>query len=551
MICKLLKIFVLNFLLNPFNSLSASTLNSYYKSFNLPENFNPPHYNFGVTVIDSEIKDKKNINVMKKIFHINKNIHFNENDMIDFQNNLGENNNSFKIQVHGTAIASIIGATRNYPQFSRAFGIFPGIPIVNRIAVPNINALNPFLEAVKAAIFTGNEKIINVSGGYQGSHYQDWHDYLMSVSERNDFLIIAAVGNDNKNIDQTAIESQIWPAAYKPRTTKAKTVDPVIRVGAVMYDNHFIPQHYVNALGGGSRYSPTRVDIVTLGHNVPYLDDNEHFYNANGTSMSTAIVSGVTAILWNCKPTASAQEIKNIIFETADKYEHLLQYVKDGRMLNAEKAINKACLFNEGDMLHNEYSEESEILDLDNIHQNELKNIPVKWKIDIANKNYENYTLANHDSLKDYKSRFSVAKKNGNVFFYLTESGQIVTTVGENDAVPLCLTASDINSGSWQKIGFMPCRNSLKQFQEWDLNYISSKVAPSDSFVFSELKLKNSNTCLRMKNRFIHWGDLFLSHCEEYHENGYLLSLAFKQTHYGYAKIEAIDHEYKKLKVGN
>ena len=65
------------------------------------------------------------------------------------------------------------------------------------------------------------------------------------------------MGNDNKNIDQTAIESQIWPAAYKPRTTKAKTVDPVIRVGAVMYDNHFIPQHYVNALGGGSWYSPT------------------------------------------------------------------------------------------------------------------------------------------------------------------------------------------------------------------------------------------------------------------------------------------------------
>ena len=67
MICKLLKIFVLNFLLNPFNSLSASTLNSYYKSFNLPENFNPPHYNFGVTVIDSEIRIK-NINVMKKYF---------------------------------------------------------------------------------------------------------------------------------------------------------------------------------------------------------------------------------------------------------------------------------------------------------------------------------------------------------------------------------------------------------------------------------------------------------------------------------------------------
>ena len=55
------------------------------------------------------------------------------------------------------------------------------------------------------------------------------------------------------------------------------------------------------------------------------------------------------------------------------------------------------------------------------------------------------------------------------------------------------------------KIGFMPCRNSLKQFQEWDLNYISSKVAPSDSFVFFRIKIKNSNTCLRMKNRFIHW----------------------------------------------
>ena len=119
---------------------------------------------------------------------------------------------------------------------------------------------------------------------------------------------------------------------------------------------------------------------MTLGHNVPYLDDNEHFYNANGTSMSTAIVSELL-LYFGIANRLQVQEIKNIIFETADKYEHLLQYVKDGRMLNAEKAINKACLFNEGDILHNEYSEESEILDLDNIHQNELKNILLNGKL--------------------------------------------------------------------------------------------------------------------------------------------------------------------------
>ncbi len=226
-----------------FYSVFAMASSDYYKSFNLPEKFKPPYAKIGVTVIDSEIKDKININLTKKVFHINKKIHFNENDMIDYSNNLHENNLSYKIKVHGTAIASIIGAKNLHPNYGRVFGIFPAIPIVNRVTVPNINAQNPFLEALKSAIFTGNEKIINISGGYQGSQYQDWHDYLMSVSEKNNFLVIAAVGNDNRNIDQTAIESQVWPAAYKPRAIKAKITDPIIRVGAVMYDDNGVPQH--------------------------------------------------------------------------------------------------------------------------------------------------------------------------------------------------------------------------------------------------------------------------------------------------------------------
>ncbi|WGL60955.1 S8/S53 family peptidase [Pigmentibacter sp. JX0631] len=519
-----------------------------------PNNFTPVYHGIDVTVIDSEVKSNPYLNIIKNIYHINKNIHFNENDMVEYEKNVNDYNTSRQIRIHGTAISSIIGSTALNNKSKHSLGIFPAIPIINRVAIPNINASQPFLEALKAAVFSGNEKIINISGGYQGDDYQVWHDTLSSLTDRNDFLIIASVGNDHFNMDLLGPDKLIWPSAYKPTKVKAKNNDPVLRVGAIKYlDNHSV-ELYTNALGGGSRYSPKRVDIAALGHNVPYLDENGQISYANGTSMSAAIVSGVTAVIWNCRPHATAQEIKQILIETADVYDNLKNYVKEGRVLNSIKAIQNACTFDESNM-ENSPTHEDETIEaipeLNNIHKNDLKNIPVKWKINISNNGYENYTLASHNSLKSYVEKFSVVNNDHDLQFFLTESGQIVTTDGEKDSIPLCLTVASVESSTWQKIGFLPCRKSLKMYQEWDLRGIPAKIFPNEKYVFSSLKLKNADICLRMKNRFIHWGDLFVSHCADYNDPRYFLSLEFDQTNAGFSKIDPIDYDYRKLKVGD
>ncbi|WP_158999254.1 S8/S53 family peptidase [Pigmentibacter ruber] len=531
----------------------AQIIDENYEHSAYPKYFKPIYRGINVTVIDSEVKENPYINIIKNIYHINTNIHFNQNDMVEYERSVNDYNNSRKIRIHGTAISSIIGSTFIDQHSKHILGLFPGIPIINRVSIPNINASQPFLEALKAAVFSGNEKIINISGGYQGSDYQVWHDYISSLSDRNDFLIIASVGNDNFNMEMLSADKLIWPSAYKPTKVKAKNSDPVIRVGAIKYlENHTV-ERYTNALGGGSRYSPKRVDIAALGHNVPFLDENGEISFANGTSMSAAIVSGVTAIIWNCQPHATAQEIKKIIIETADTYDNLKDFVKDGRVLNSIKAINKGCTFEESNMENSQthYEENTEeITELNNIHKNDLKNIPVKWKINISNNGYKNYTLASHESLKSYTEKFSVVNNDHDLQFFLTESGQIVTTDGEKDSIPLCLTVSAVESSEWQKIGFLPCRKSLKIYQEWDLSGIPENVYSYEKYVFSSLKLKNADICLRMKNRFIHWGDLFVSHCADYNDSSYLLSLEFLQTNHGFSKINSIDYEYKKLKVG-
>ena len=387
------------FILNGYVYAQSATGNYSYSAY--PNNFTPIYRGINVTVIDSEVKSNQYINVIRKVFHINTNIHFNENDMIEYEKNVNDSNTSRRVKIHGTTISSIIGSTVIDNKSKHSLGIFPGIPIINRVAIPNINATQPFLEALKAAIFSGNEKIINISGGYHGEDYQVLHETLSSLTDRNDFLIIAAVGNDHFNMDNLGPDKLIWPSAYKPTKVKAKNNDPVLRVGAIMNtDNHSV-ELYTNALGGGSRYSPKRVDIAALGHNVPYLDENEQISFANGTSMSAAIVSGVTAVIWNCRPHATAQEIKQILIETADKYDSLKNYVKEGRVLNSNKAIQKACIFDESniekDSVHADETTEA-IPELNTIHKNDLKNIPVKWKINISNNGYENYTLASHVS---------------------------------------------------------------------------------------------------------------------------------------------------------
>ena len=346
----------------------------YFKYINFPELFHVKNENIIVTVIDSEIANIEELNLIGKEYYISSNYKKSK-----------EKDDAFNL--HGTAMASIIGSKQFRGREEAYVGIFPSVKIINRIAMPNSGYPLSILEAASDAIFSENEFIINISGADIGTkNANDWNDLL------------------NKD------------------------------------------------------------------HEVKI---------ANGTSESAAIVSGVIAIMKSCMPDANASFIKSILLETADSYEHLKEYITDGKILNAGKAIETVCK-NEKEIIHaninNDNQFKSKIIFKHDLNKNEYFESPVTWKIKISNNSYNNFFLTDLDGLNHYQPKFEVSAKDDNIEYYLSESGQIITKSGNRDSMPLCLTASDLNESSWQHVGFLPCSKSYENYQKWDLNFISEKT---------------------------------------------------------------------------
>lgn len=514
---------------------------NYFQYIHYPTDYQFVYQGYPVTVIDSQITPLTALNINQTFYH----------------NNYTAENVSQLNYLHGTAMASIIGA--NYYQTSEGLyyvGICPSIEIINRVAFPNANYPISIYEATQAAVATNNEHIINISAGDKGTkNASQWNDLLIKIGQDNKILIIASVGNDGRNINETLPDDQYWPAAYKPKKKENIEYDPVIRVSSINYENNQ-PARYQTRTSG-SRYGKGRVDLGAPGFNIPFLNPEQQIQYANGTSEAAAIVTGVVATIKNCRPHSTASEVKKILIEAADEYPHLYEEITNGKVLNAQKAINKACRENiqtEATMLYTYEAMASSEQENNSViitpQYEEFSSTPVNWNIYIANSNYDNFLLTDVAGLNLYSANYKVVQTQERVNFYLTESGQILTTDGHRESLPLCLTASAVESASWQQIGFRPCSNELQMYQKWDLDFISDYVNSNNIFHNANLKLKNSNICLRMKNSHFHWGNLFVANCNEYYEDEYSLKLRFKPSYHGKAKISSIDYDYFKLASG-
>ncbi len=153
-------------------------------------------------------------------------------------------------------------------------------------------------------------KIINLSlGGKPDSLLlRSTVDYARS----HDVLVVAAAGNSNEPV--------YFPAAY----------DPVLAVAATD-ENDQRPAF--------SNYGP-QVDLAAPGTNIYSTWYRTNDFNRSGTSMSTPHVSGVAALLWSRDPSLTADEITDILVQSAADIEPTGKddYTGWGR-LSANRAI--------------------------------------------------------------------------------------------------------------------------------------------------------------------------------------------------------------------
>ncbi|WP_228702759.1 S8 family peptidase [Salisaeta longa] len=205
---------------------------------------------------------------------------------------------------HGTHVAGIIGAERDNNEGIN--GIAP-VRIMAIRAVPNGDERDKDVaNAIRYAVNNGAD-IINMSFGKSYSPYKKVVDRAVQYATQHDVLMVHAAGNDGTNIDSTAN----YPSKYYAGGGQSSTW---IEVGASSWKNNG------QLAADFSNYSATRVDVFAPGVDIYSTVPGGKYKRNSGTSMAAPTVSGVAALLMAYFPELSAQQVRQIILETATPY---------------------------------------------------------------------------------------------------------------------------------------------------------------------------------------------------------------------------------------
>lgn len=207
---------------------------------------------------------------------------------------LGESDGRVDDQGHGTGMASLI-AGHGHGSGDGILGIAPGAKILPvRVATggeAGLGQASTLGEGIQWAADHGS-KIINVSQ----AHWADDPAVREAVqyAQRRGAVIVAGPGNVHQG--DTFIQ---YPAAYPG----------VVAVSAVGRSGDFAGD--VSVQGSGMVLAAPGVDMVSANAGGEYAI-------GSGTSDSTALVSGVAALVWAAHPDLDAVNVINRLVQTAD-----------------------------------------------------------------------------------------------------------------------------------------------------------------------------------------------------------------------------------------
>lgn len=222
---------------------------------------------------------------------------------------------------HGTHVAGIVlGVGQDvqaYPVQTSKIKIMP-------LKFMNASGSGSTADAIKAIYYAVDHgaKVINNSWG-SGS-FSRALDEAYKYAEEKGVLMVSAAGNANKNNDVVPV--------YPSNLTSANNI-------AVMaVDNEDSKAIFSN-------YGAIKVDAAAPGVGVLSSIPGSGclapgcFQAKSGTSMATPFVAGVVALLMREAPQLSAQQIKNILIDSADVINGLAGKVKKSVRVNVYKAI--------------------------------------------------------------------------------------------------------------------------------------------------------------------------------------------------------------------
>ncbi|HLU94234.1 MAG TPA: S8 family serine peptidase [Membranihabitans sp.] len=226
---------------------------------------------------------------------------------------------------HGTFVAGIIGANRNNDLGMK--GVSDQVQIMGVRVVPDGDERDKDVANGIIYAVDNGAKVINMSFGKGQSPDKKLVDKAVKYAVKNDVLLVHAAGNSNQDID---VEENYPTDLFEKRGLFGgkKYAKGWIEVGALgrLADE--------NSVASFSNYGQKNVDIFAPGHLVYSAMPGNEYKVASGTSFASPVVAGVAAIIRANFPDLTADEVKDILMESGDPIEGLVNQPGTGEKVD-------------------------------------------------------------------------------------------------------------------------------------------------------------------------------------------------------------------------
>ena len=212
---------------------------------------------------------------------------------------------NLNLLTHGTVVAGAIAGNRDNSIGVRGVSNSIKIMPVCVSAVGEEHDKDIAL-GIRYAVDNG-AKVINMSFGKKVSLYQNLVQDAIQYAYDNEVLIVSSVGNENRVLNG----SNEYPNG---KIDGHKSFENFIHVGA----SNFRINEKLKA--SFSNYSKENVDVFAPGTRIRTLNPNNQYIEESGTSMASALISGVAGLIWSYFPDLSAKQMKEILLKTGISY---------------------------------------------------------------------------------------------------------------------------------------------------------------------------------------------------------------------------------------
>lgn len=199
--------------------------------------------------------------------------------------------------------------------------------------------------AIRYAVDNG-AKVINMSFSKEHFTHKEWVLEAIRYAQKQDVLIVNSSGNDNLDIDS----KEVYLDDTEINATN-ENVGNFIKVGA---STHTLDK---NLVAPYSNYGTLKVDLFAPGHDVYTIRPNSENRPDRGTSLSSAMVSGIAALIRVYYPELSAAQVKDVILQSGTSYDIMVnvpgtngkeqkpfsEFSKSGKIANAYNALLMAA----------------------------------------------------------------------------------------------------------------------------------------------------------------------------------------------------------------